>query len=265
MGYIYKITNKLNNKLYIGLTTKARPTDRFSQHRYAARHLQNEDHSYLHRAMAQDGVDNFIFEIIEETDDINLPEREQYWITFYNTFAPNGYNLTEGGEGTSGYCKPHTQETREKIQNSLQTFYDTHPEEKDKIRQRTKKLWENPEYREKVTESNIKFYSEHPDKFKGENNPFYGKTHTAESIEKIRKKLPCKAIQQLDKETYEVITTYSGVKEAERALGVSHGWISKAANQNKIAYGYRWKFIESVTTNSSSEISTEQSGEPSIF
>lgn len=38
MGYIYKITNNINQKLYIGLTTKKRPTDRFSQHRYLAMH-----------------------------------------------------------------------------------------------------------------------------------------------------------------------------------------------------------------------------------
>ena len=65
------------------------------------------------------------------------------------------------------------------------------------------------------------------------------------------------AIQQLDKNTEEIIATYAGVKEAERAIGVSHGWISKAAKQEKIAYGYKWKFVESVTTNSNSEISTE--------
>ena len=65
----------------------------------------------------------------------------------------------------------------------------------------------------------------------------------------IQKKVSRKFIQQLDKDTREVIATYSGVKEAEKALQVSHGWLAKAARQDKIAYGYRWKFFESVSTN----------------
>ena len=52
MGYIYQIENLLNHKIYIGQTTKERATDRFSQHRYLARHPEQETSiSYLHRAM----------------------------------------------------------------------------------------------------------------------------------------------------------------------------------------------------------------------
>ena len=101
MGYIYKIENLINHKIYIGQTTKERPTDRFSQHRYLARHPEQETSiSYLHRAMNKYGVDNFLYEIIEETD---IPmEREQYWIKKLNTYIgyknSNGYNATLGGE-----------------------------------------------------------------------------------------------------------------------------------------------------------------------
>ena len=42
MGYIYKIENLLNHKIYIGQTTKERATDRFSQHRYLARHPEQD-------------------------------------------------------------------------------------------------------------------------------------------------------------------------------------------------------------------------------
>ena len=79
MGYIYKIENLLNHKIYIGQTTKERATDRFSQHRYLARHLEQETSiSYLHRAMNKYGVHNFSFEVIEKTEDYVLNEREQY-------------------------------------------------------------------------------------------------------------------------------------------------------------------------------------------
>jgi len=84
--------------------------------------------------------------------------------------------------------------------------------------------------------------------FKGENNPFYGKHHTEESLAKIKEasKKYQKQIIQLDKDTLEELQIFDGVKDAEKALGVSHGWLSKAARQNKVAYGYRWKFNEEV-------------------
>lgn len=262
MGFIYKIENSINDKIYIGLTKKKRPTDRFSQHRYQARHLKSTDKSLLHKAMAKYGVDNFSFSIIEEVDNNIMPQREQYWIEYYNSITPNGYNITKGGEGTPGFSRTQTKEEREKRKNSNKKFFEEHPEKRKEISQRTQKLWQDPEYRKKVTESNKRFYREHPNMFTGENNPFYGKHHTDETKQKIRSKSLLQAIAQLDKETYEVIKVYDGIKAAEKALNVSHGWLSKAAKLDKIAYGYRWKLLESVTTNCSSEISAERSGEP---
>ena len=246
MGYIYKITNIKNNKIYIGQTIKTRPSDRYSQHRYLANHPEQEKGvSYLHRAMASDGLDNFKFEVIEEIENQQLNDREQYWIKYYNCVIPNGYNITEGGSGTKGYSRPQSIKEREKRQKSNKDFYIEHPEAIEKARQRTTELWKNEEYRRKITEGNKKFYKEHPDIFKGENNPMYGKKHTEEALEKIRANAATKKLKiaQLDKDTLEVIKIHDGVKDAERELNVSHGWISKAAKQDKVAYGYRWKFI----------------------
>ena len=249
MGYIYKITNKLNNKIYIGQTIKKRPTDRYSQHRYLANHLEQEKGiNYLHRAMASDGLDNFYFEVIEQIENSLLNEREQYWIEYYNCIIPNGYNITKGGNGTLGYSRSQSIEEREKRQQSNKNYYINHPEAREKARQRTLELWKDEEYRKKVTESNKKTYAEHPElisRFCGENNPMYGKHHTEEALEKIRASAKKKKLKiaQLNKDTLEIIKIHDGVKDAERELGVSHGWISKAAKQDKIAYGYRWKFI----------------------
>lgn len=254
MGYIYKISNNFDEKLYIGLTTKSKAVERWYQHRFSARHLSDSDNSYLHKAMANHGVDNFIFEVIEETSNDKLPEREQYWINYYNSVAPNGYNLTSGGEGTPGFSRPQTKEEREKKGESVKSFYQNHPEVKDAYRQRMIENNNNPEYRKKTLEGYKRFCEENPNYFSGENNPFYGKHHTEESLQKIHQAAAKrqKPIQQLDKDTREVIATYSGVKEAEKALQVSHGWLAKAARQDKIAYGYRWKFFESVSTNQQS-------------
>jgi group I intron endonuclease len=246
VGYIYKITNKNNNMIYIGQTIKERPTDRFSQHRYLARHQEQEKTaSYLHRAMASEGVDNFSFEVIEEIENNKLNEREKYWIKVLNSLAPNGYNLTSGGEGTLSFSRPQTAEEREKRSISNKKFYENNPKAREEASKRTTELWKNEEYRKKVTEGNKKFYQEHPNMFKGENNPMYGKKHTEESLAKIRAHAATRKakIAQLDKDTLEIIKIHDGVKDAEKELGVSHGWISKAARQDKIAYGFKWKFI----------------------
>lgn len=264
MGFIYKITNNFDDKIYIGLTTKSKAIERWYQHRYLARHLSNTDKSYLHRAMALHGVDNFSFEVIEEVSNELLPEREQYWISQYNSIAPVGYNLTSGGEGTPGFSRPQSKEEKEKRGNSVKNYYANHPESRDKCSKRMTEQNNNPEYRQHTLDGYKQFCQNNPGYFSGENNPFYGKHHTEESLQKIKNaaKKRQKSIQQLDKDTLEIIATYDGVKEAEASLQVSHGWLSKAARQNKVAYGYRWKFIESVTTNSSPEISTGRSGEP---
>lgn len=246
MGYIYKIINIKNQKIYIGQTTKKRPTDRFSQHKYLALHSQQEKNiSYLHRAMKSDGIDNFKFEIIEQVDNLLLNEREKYWIKQYNSLAPNGYNLTVGGQGTPGFSRPQSQEEKNKKGNSVKKYYQNHPQAREKVSQRTKELWKDPEYREKVISSNKKFYQQHPDMFKGKNNPMYGKYHTEEALEKIRAHAATRKLKiaQLNKDTLEIIRIFDGVKDAEKALNVSHGWLSKAARQDKIAYGFKWKFL----------------------
>lgn len=84
-----------------------------------ARHLNEEKgNSYLHRAMNYHGVDNFNFEVIEEVENSLLNEREIYWISFYNSLVPNGYNLTAGGEGTKSYSRQQTLEEKEKRKES---------------------------------------------------------------------------------------------------------------------------------------------------
>ena len=264
MGFIYKIFNNFDDKIYIGLTTKSKAIERWYQHRYSARHLTDSDKSYLHRAMSKYGVDNFSFEIIEEIPNSQLPKREKYWINYYNTYSPNGYNLTKGGEGTPGFSRPQTEEEKFKRGESLKKYYNNHPEAKERMRERMIEQNKNPIFRQRILEGYQNFYKKNPNYFSGENNPFYGKHHTEENLQKIQNAANKrkKVIQQLDKDTREIIAIYSGIKEAEKAINVSHGWISKAARQDKIAYGYRWKIFESVTTNCSSEISTERSGEP---
>jgi group I intron endonuclease len=110
MAIIYKATNKINGKAYIGYT-KHWPL-RKDVHESRSRSLKGE---YFHNALAKHGTDNFIWEILltEATlqDEINLIEEHgTYWET------GQGYNLTKGGEGKVGYKT--SAETKRKISES---------------------------------------------------------------------------------------------------------------------------------------------------
>lgn len=89
---IYKITNKINNKIYIGQSKN--PQHRWSQHKYKARN--NKDNSLLYKAINKYGIENFDFSIIGWFEDYN--EKEKYYIKYFNCLSPNGYNILEGGE-----------------------------------------------------------------------------------------------------------------------------------------------------------------------
>ena len=94
MAYIYKITNNINNKIYIG-KTEFSIEKRFAEHCSDAFRDRNEKRP-LYAAMRKYGIENFEISLIEET---NSPEeREIYWISYYDSYK-NGYNATLGGDG----------------------------------------------------------------------------------------------------------------------------------------------------------------------
>lgn len=108
---IYKITNKINNKVYIGLTTQAIET-RWKQHVQTA---FNEGHpdsqTVFKKAIRKYGPDNFKIEIIDEADNLeHLKQLEQYWIKYYNSYIGwdncQGYNSTYGGDAPTKINRP---------------------------------------------------------------------------------------------------------------------------------------------------------------
>lgn len=105
MQGIYKITNLINNKVYIGKTRNSER--RWKDHqRLAFTPNHKEYNKALYLAIRKYGLDNFIFEIIEELLDYSLSdEKEQYWIKVYDSYN-NGYNESLGGDGgsTKGHC-----------------------------------------------------------------------------------------------------------------------------------------------------------------
>lgn len=96
MAYIYKITNHVNGKCYIGKTEREIAL-RFKEHLAESKASRAKDRP-LYRAINKYGIENFTISLIEETDD---PEtREVFWIAHYNTYSGSGYNATIGGEGS---------------------------------------------------------------------------------------------------------------------------------------------------------------------
>lgn len=92
-GYIYKITNRVNNKVYIG-QTKYTIEHRWKQHLRAFKEGRNNS---LYKAMLKYGIDSFIIEPLEEVEINKLDEREIFWIAKYDSFK-KGYNMTKGGQ-----------------------------------------------------------------------------------------------------------------------------------------------------------------------
>ncbi|MDD4242765.1 MAG: NUMOD3 domain-containing DNA-binding protein [Bacilli bacterium] len=149
---IYKITAPFG-KLYIGQTCD------FIRRDYE--HGRRLNNTPLSRAIQKYGYNNFTSEIIEEgltIDEAN--EREAYWIDFYNTLAPNGYNLHSGGLNHIV-----SEETRKRMSDSR--LGEKNPN--------FGKHWSN-EILDKISKN-------HAD-VSGENNPMYGKVNSEEVLKK---------------------------------------------------------------------------------
>ncbi len=172
---IYKVTNKINGKEYVGQTTISLKK-RKGGHINAA--LSTHDNNYFHSALRKYGPENFDWKTIHgcvNIDDLN--KWEIYYIKYYNTFN-NGYNLTLGGFGSIGY--KHTEETKKKISiangGKKSIWYGKkHSEEsKRKMSESHKGIKPSDETKRKLSKA-----------FKGEKNHFYGKHHS----EKMKRKM----------------------------------------------------------------------------
>lgn len=107
MSIVYRITNIVNHKVYIGVTENF--DKRCREHLCAAKIVAKP----LYRAMRKYGIENFLFEVIAEGD----RDLEMSYITEYRSKNPKyGYNLTDGGEGTVGYSP--SLEARQKMREA---------------------------------------------------------------------------------------------------------------------------------------------------
>lgn len=126
MGVIYKITNNINEKVYIGLTT----TDikkRWNHHKTVARNIVKNGRNHpLYNSMFKYGIENFKIEEIDSSDDFKtLGELERKYINEYNSSNRKfGYNITMGGESNQLDANPRAKLTVEDVKNIRKIYND---------------------------------------------------------------------------------------------------------------------------------------------
>lgn len=180
---IYKITNMINGKMYIGQSIDIER--RWKEHRNF--NNNKEKNKPLYNAFKKYGINNFVFEVETICNEEELDDLETYYISFYNTYVhsenSNGYNITLGGSGSRGYVA--SEETKIKISNS--TKGENHYNYGKHLSEEHKKKLSELRKGKYIGEDNPN-YNNHSLKGRmiGENNPMYGKHHNEETKQKIR-------------------------------------------------------------------------------
>lgn len=162
---IYKITNKINNKSYIGQSTKVK--NRIAVHRRAARTL------VISKAILKYGVDNFEFEVLLYCEIHELDRYEKELIGIYNTASPNGYNIELGGHEN----KVVSEETKKKLSEQRKGWYvgEKNPFYGKKHNEESKRIMSETHKGKIISDEHKKIISEISKLRKGILSPSYGK------------------------------------------------------------------------------------------
>lgn len=205
MPYIYKITNLINGKLYIGKTLDT-IEKRWKDHKKDYTRPRCEKRP-LYDAMNKYGAENFLIEEVEECSEKELSEREKYWIEFYHSFH-DGYNATTGGDGKQyadyGLIHKLFQEGRTCREIKQITGYD------GKTIQRALDL-----------------------------------NGITEQMRKERgREASRKRVAKIDLATNEILEIYASVGEAEKANGQTRHIGDVCNGKRKSCKGFGWKFLE---------------------
>lgn len=245
-GCIYCITNRINGMQYIGQTSKEYISARWADHKNSAKN--HRGNMILYDAIREYGVENFIFEVVLEDVPLSkLWDKEIEYIAKYNTLYPNGYNSTKGGGGTLGF-EPWDKGIKRSAED-ISKIKRSYTEERKLYMSSIMQGENNPMYGR--TGALNPFYGKG---LCGETNGFYGKHHTDETKKKLSdlKDKQKKKVIMIDKDTQESIKVFESLSSASAFLRENTKFtkaddsaIGKCArNKSKIAYGYKWQFVE---------------------
>lgn len=218
---IYKITNNINQKSYIGKSIRIEERWRYHKNNF---NNSQDYNKLLYQAFRKYGIENFSFEILEKCDsnDIEfLNEREQYWIKYYNTFGSNGYNATLGGDGGKTYeqgvfSKEEVCKIRQYYLDCRYTYSEIYEKYyKDRISLRGfRAIWDGQNYKdvmpEVFSEENKRRHIELGRKKEGVKR----RRIDLDTIKEIRKKIENgTAMKKIWREEYQEIYSYGGFRD----------------------------------------------------
>jgi group I intron endonuclease len=257
MGYIYKITNTITNKCYIGETKQTDPERRWKKHKNAIK--KGIGCPALQDAVKKYGIDFFKFEILIICFDEDRYKYEIEYIKKYNSKVPNGYNILDGGPGGSFQGKKHSEETKKLISENLKQKYVDNPTLKKEISEKNKILLNSQFVKNKIKEGmlnsknyremiknrrtgniNNKFHTEETkNKIRESVKKYYNESNIIKHRESLSKTIGIK-IGQYDLNNI-LINTFISFGDASRQTGVPTSTIKNCVKNNTINRGFIWK------------------------
>lgn len=210
---VYKISNLINGKIYIGKTSNVNV--RWEKHIKISENKEEKAYQYLHKSINKYGLENFTIEKIED----NLTEqesfdREKFWIKTLNSKNHNlGMNLTDGGEGTSGL--KWSEDSREKIRGLNNHNFG-------------KPLSKEVKLKLSVVLS-------------GENNPFYGKMHSEKVISFLKNRVVSEEVKLIISKNCRGENQWNAKFSDADIIDIRNKWDSGKYTQTEIAKLYNVK------------------------
>ena len=253
MAYIYRILNKLTKKCYIGETKCKDVIWRWNQHKQKIE--INKGCPALRDSVKKYGIDNFEFSVLIICFDDERFKYEIEYIKKYNSVVPNGYNITNGGEGGGFQGKTHTEEVKNDIKNKLKQKYIDNPELKKQMSERNKIVMSNPEVREKIKNGilNSEKWKKVVENMRNGNHKNSGgatnskhseeaKNKISESLKKYYANNNTIKIKQYDMNN-NLLNEYISISDASRKTSIQRKIISLyLRGKTNIAGGFIWKY-----------------------
>ena len=248
MAYIYRILNKLTKKCYIGETKCIDVSRRWNQHKQTIE--INKGCPALRDAVKKYGIDNFEFSVLIICFDDQRFKYEIEYIKKYNSVVPNGYNITNGGEGGGFQGKTHTEEAKNDIKNKLKQKYIDNPDLKKQLSERNKIVMSNPEVREKIKNGILnseKMKKMIEDKrignYKQNKHTEERKNKISESLKKYNANNNIIKIKQYDMDN-NLLNEFTSISDASRKTSIQRKIISLyLRGKTNIAGVFIWKYV----------------------
>lgn len=227
---IYKYENLINHMIYIGQAIDLK--ERYNKHRRNMADLNHQEDIY--QAFREFGLDNFSYEILEQFENFDqqlLNERECYYIEYFNSLTPNGYNMVPGGTNGAGLAKGKEVEQYDLMGHFITSYPSAHQAQ---------------------TITGISYSSicaccrneiSHTKEYQWK---YANSDKTIQDISQEKIKILQRPIYQFDLKG-QFIQVYTSLQEASIQTGISKSLISNVCNlKGNTAGGYVWSYNDSM-------------------